>query len=221
MTSDRVYQSLAALRSRPALYVLTDRELSRGRETLVIAEAALIGGASVIQLRDKLASTRALVEEGLALRELTREHGALLIVNDRLDVALAVDADGMHVGQDDMPAKIARRLLGPDRILGVSVGTIEEGRAAIADGADYLGVGPIFATSSKADAGSPIGLALVKTLAHDYQTPLVAIGGINARNAREIIQTGAASIAVISAVVSADDVTEATRELVRAITLPD
>src|SRR5438105_15642652 len=108
------------------LHVLTDREWSRGRDFLTVATAALDGGATVIQLRDKTASTRVLIEEGLALRTLTRERGALLIVNDRLDVALAVEADGAHVGQDDMPAQRARRLLGPERILGVSAANIGE-----------------------------------------------------------------------------------------------
>src|SRR5436189_3945860 len=128
------------LRTRLALHVLTDREWSRGRDTLTIASAALDGGATVIQLRDKKATTRVLIEEGLALRALTRERGALLIVNDRVDVALAVEADGAHVGQDDMPAGLARLLLGPDRILGVSAVNMEEAEEASAGGADYLGV---------------------------------------------------------------------------------
>src|SRR6266516_6485476 len=120
------------LASRLALHVLTDREWSRGRDMLTVAAAALDGGATVIQLRDKIASTRVLIEEGLALRALTRERGALLIVNDRLDVALAVEADGAHVGQDDMPATLARRLLGPERILGVSAATWQEAEEAVA-----------------------------------------------------------------------------------------
>src|SRR5438445_4961024 len=135
---------LGELASRVALHVLADREWSRGRDMLSVASAALDGGATVIQLRDKTASTRVLIEEGLALRALTRERGALLIVNDRVDVALAVEADGVHVGQDDMPAHLARRLLGPKRILGVSAVNIEEADEATAGGADYLGVGPIF-----------------------------------------------------------------------------
>jgi thiamine-phosphate pyrophosphorylase len=111
----------------------------------------------VIQLRDKTASTRVLVEEGLALRALTRERGALLIINDRIDVALAVDADGAHVGQDDMPGTLARQLLGPERILGISSGNLEEAAIAVAAGADYLGVGPIYATRGKLDAGDTSG----------------------------------------------------------------
>jgi thiamine-phosphate pyrophosphorylase len=196
------------------LHVLTDQEWSRGRDTLTAARAALDGGATVIQLRDKKASTRTLVEEGQALRVLTRERGALLIVNDRIDVALAIEADGAHVGQDDdMPLALARKLLGPNRILGVSAGNLEEAHVAIANGADYLGVGPIYATKTKADAGEPIGLSLLTELASHYSTPLIAIGGIKADNVTAVLQAGAQGIAVIRAIVSAQDITAATREL--------
>lgn len=205
--------TLAGLRSRLALHVLTDRAWSRGRGTLEVAEAALIGGATVIQLRDKDASTRTLIEEGLALRELTRAYNALLIVNDRVDVALAVDADGAHVGQDDMPGELARKLLGPDRILGISAGNMDEAMAAVAAGADYLGVGPIYVTRGKADAGQPTGTALLREIVGRYSTPLVAIGGITVANAKEIIQAGAAGIAVITAAVNAEDIAAATRAL--------
>jgi thiamine-phosphate pyrophosphorylase len=203
-----------SLRTQLALHVLTDREWSRGRDTLTVATAALDGGATVIQLRDKKASTRTLVEEGLALRALTRERGALLIVNDRIDVALAVEADGAHIGQDDdMPIELARQLLGPDRILGVSAGNLEEATTAVASGADYLGVGPIYATKTKADAGQPIGLALLSELTCRYSIPLVAIGGIQAENAAAVVQAGAAGIAVIRAVVNAEDIMATTRRL--------
>jgi thiamine-phosphate pyrophosphorylase len=205
------------LAPRLALHVLTDREWSRGRDTLSVAAAALDGGATVIQLRDKTASTRMLIEEGLALRALTRERGALLIVNDRVDVAVAVEADGAHVGQDDMPAGFARRLLGPNRILGVSVATMEEAEEAVAGGADYLGVGPIFASLGKADAGPPTGVDLLTGLAGRYTTPLVAIGGITAENAREVVQAGACGVAVITAVVNAEDITAASRQLRLAV----
>jgi len=166
-------------------------------------------------LRDKTASTRLLVEEGLALRELTRKHGVLLIINDRIDVALAVDADGAHVGQDDMPAALARQLLGPERILGISAGNMDEAIAALSAGADYLGVGPIFATQGKADAGAPISTRLLSKLSSRYTTPLVAIGGINSTNAREVITAGAAGVAVITAVVNAEDIVAAARSLSR------
>jgi thiamine-phosphate diphosphorylase len=205
------------LASRLALHVLTDRELSRGRDLLTVAIAALDGGATVIQLRNKTASTRTLVEEGVVLRALTRERGALLIVNDRIDVALAVDADGAHVGQADMPVAVARQLLGPERILGVSAGNLQEAAEAVLAGADYLGVGPIYATGSKADAGLPVGTALLQELATRYSLPLVAIGGISAENVGEVIRAGATGVAVISAVVCADDIAAAAWYLLTAI----
>jgi thiamine-phosphate pyrophosphorylase len=205
------------LASRLALHVLTDREWSRGRDMLTVAAAALDGGATAIQLRDKMASTRVLIEEGLALRALTRERGALLIVNDRVDVAVAVEADGAHVGQDDMPAGLARQLLGPDRILGVSAVNMEEAEEAVAGGADYLGVGPIFPSLGKADAGPATGVELLTELARRYTTPLVAIGGITAENATEVVRAGACGVAVITAVVYAEDITAASRQLRLAV----
>src|SRR5436305_3595939 len=205
------------LASLLALHVLTDREWSRGRDMLSVAAAALDGGATVIQLRDKTASTRVLIEEGLALRVLTRERGALLIVNDRIDVALAVEADGAHVGQDDMPAQLARRLLGPERILGVSAANIGEAEEAVAGGADYLGVGPIFPSLGKADAGPATGVHLLTELASRFATPLVAIGGITAENATEVVRAGACGVAVIIAVVYAEDISAASRQLRLAV----
>jgi thiamine-phosphate pyrophosphorylase len=205
------------LASRLALHVLTDREWSRRRDMLSMAAAALDGGATVIQLRDKTAGTRVLIEEGLALRALTRERGALLIVNDRVDVALAVEADGAHVGQEDMPARFARRLLGPDRILGVSAATVEEAEEAVAGGADYLGVGPIFPSLGKPDAGPATGVDLLTRLAQCYATPLVAIGGITAENAMGVVRAGACGVAVITAVVAAEDITAAARQLRLAV----
>jgi thiamine-phosphate pyrophosphorylase len=205
------------LASRLAMHVLTDREWSRGRDMLSVAAAALDGGTTVIQLRDKSASTRLLIEEGLALRTLTRERGALLIVNDRVDVALAVEADGAHVGQDDMPARLARRQLGPERILGVSAANIEEADEAVAGGADYLGVGPIFPSSGKADAGPATGVHVLTELAKRYTIPLIAIGGITAENAVEVMRAGAAGVAVITAVVYAEDIKAASRLLRRAV----
>jgi thiamine-phosphate pyrophosphorylase len=203
---------------RLALHVLTDREWSHGRDTLTVAAAALDGGATVIQLRDKKASTRQLVEEGLALRQLTRERGALFIVNDRIDVALAVDADGVHLGQDDdMPVQFARRLLGPYRILGISAGNLSESASAVAADADYLSVGPIYLTRAKADAGPPIGTRLLTELVARYSQPLVAIGGITAENVAEIIRAGAIGVAVITAVVSAQDIATAARSFTTAL----
>ncbi|GAC1393475.1 MAG: thiamine phosphate synthase [Ktedonobacteraceae bacterium] len=185
---------------------------------LTVASAALDGGATVIQLRDKLASTRLLVEEGQALRMLTRERNALFIVNDRIDVALAIDADGVHIGHDeDMPASLARQLLGPERILGISAGNIAEVNIAVAAHADYISIGPIQQTRVKADAGPPIGIELLREIAVWVPMPIIAIGGITVENVREIIQAGAIGVAVISAIVGVEDITASARNFSTAI----
>lgn len=199
------------------LYVITDAGLSGGRSHTEVLREAIAGGATVVQLRDKGLTTRELVEEGQRLRSMTREMGALLMVNDRIDVALAVEADGVHVGPDDMPVAVARELVGPDRIIGASAGTVDEARAAQADGADYLGVGSVYATGTKADAGEPIGPEGLACIAASASIPVVGIGGIAEDNAAEVISAGAEGVAVISAVVSADDVQAAARRLVERI----
>jgi thiamine-phosphate pyrophosphorylase len=196
-----------------SLYVLADRGAAGERSLVDVVRAALRGGATAIQLRDKEASTRALIERGRALLALTRPAGVPLIVNDRVDVALAIDADGVHVGQDDMPAPLARRLLGAGRILGVSAGTVEEALQAQADGADYLGTGDVYGTPSKADAGAPIGVAGLAAVARAVAIPVVAIGGIQVGNAAAAIRAGASGVAVISAVVGAPDPEAAARAL--------
>lgn len=211
--------SRETLAAQLALHVLTDRQWSRERDTLSIAEAAIAGGATVIQLRDKTASTRLLIEEGLVLRELTRRNNVLFIVNDRVDVALAVDADGAHIGQDDLPAALARQLLGPKRILGISAGNLQEAEKAVAAGADYLGVGPIFPTRAKSDAGAATSPVLLSEIVARYTMPLVAIGGITPERIEEVVQAGALGVAVIRAVVNAADIQAATRDLRQALDL--
>lgn len=196
-----------------ALMVITDRGLAGGRSQVDIVRAAIAGGATIIQLRAKDVATREMVELGRALRSLTREAGVALIVNDRLDVALAIDADGGHVGQDDLPAEAARALLGPNRILGVSAATPEEAAAAALAGADYLGTGAVYATGSKADAGAPIGVAGLAAVTRSVTIPVVAIGGIGPGRAGPCIVAGAAGVAVISAVVAQPDPQAAARQL--------
>ncbi len=197
------------------LYLVTDAGLSQGRTHAQVVEAALRGGVTVVQYREKSAGTRKMIEEARELRQLCRAAGVPFIVNDRIDVALAVDADGVHVGQDDMPAPLARRLIGKGRILGVSAGSPEEARKAEADGADYIGASPIFATPTKADAPAPMGVEGLRQLARVVSIPVVAIGGINAGNAQSMILAGAAGVAVISAIVAAENV-EAAAKAIRA-----
>jgi thiamine-phosphate pyrophosphorylase len=196
-----------------SVYVISDRRAARERSILDIVRAAIRGGASVVQLREKSASTRDMVELGRALLEVTRPAGVPLIVNDRVDVALAIEADGVHVGHDDMPVALARRLLGPGRILGASPETLAEAREMEQDGADYLGVGDVYGTPSKADAGAPIGVAGLAEVMRAVTIPVVAIGGITAANAGPVVEAGAAGVAVISAVVGAADPEEAARRL--------
>ena len=201
-----------------SLYLVTDRNAAGGRPLVEVVEAAIQGGVSVVQLREKSASTREMVELGRALRRITRSAGIPLIVNDRLDVALAVDADGAHVGPpDDMPADLAREILGPDRIVGVSAESPAFARQALRDGADYLGTGDIFGTPSKSDAGDPIGIPGLAAVVAASRLPVVGIGGITADNAADVIRAGAAGVALISAVCRAPDPQLAARQLRRRI----
>jgi len=201
------------------LYVVTDKALAGGRSHAAQAQAAILGGATVIQYREKLGNTRQLIDEASAVRDVCRELGTTFIVNDRVDVALAVGADGVHVGQEDMPAISARRLIGPDMLLGVTVGNAAQARQAQADGADYLGTDPVFFTGSKPDAGPPIGVDALAEICRAVRIPVVGIGGINAGNVAQVMQAGAAGAAVISAVVSAPDMNAAARRLREAIRL--
>ncbi len=195
------------------LYVVTDESLSRGRPTAEIVAAAIRGGADAIQLRAKDLPLRDQVAIGRALRTITREAGVLFIINDRADLAVALDADGIHVGQDDLPADLARKVVGPDKIVGVSTATVEEARIAREMGADYLGVGAIFGTATKSDAGAPVGPERIGPIKAAVGLPIVGIGGIGRANAAEVIAAGADGVAVVSAVVSADDPEAAARAL--------
>ena len=196
-----------------SLYLVADRRAAAGRSLVEVVRAAIAGGTSVVQLRDKEATTREMIALGRTLREVTRECRVPLIVNDRVDVALAVNADGVHVGREDMPAGVARALIGDGRLLGVSTETVDEARAAERNGADYLGVGDVFGTASKPDAGTPVGPRRIEEVVRAVAIPVVGIGGITPKNARRVIEAGAAGIAVISAVVAADDPEGAARSL--------
>ncbi|MCL6631129.1 MAG: thiamine phosphate synthase [Alicyclobacillus herbarius] len=199
------------LARRLRVYVVTDERPDA--ETLVdTVRLALAGGATAIQLRRKQELGRRFVELGRALRQLAHDHGALFFINDRVDVAMVVDADGVHIGQDDISCRDARRLLGPDKVIGVSAETVTEARQAEADGADYLGVGAVFPTQSKPDAGYT-GLSGLKEIVEAVHIPVVAIGGIHRGNASDVLRHGADGLAVVSAVMSAPQPDVATAEL--------
>lgn len=195
------------------LYVVTDSRLVDGGALTVVIEAAIRGGARVIQYREKHANTREMVAVARALCQVCRRLGAVFLVNDRLDVALAVDADGVHVGQQDMPVALARTLLGPDKLLGVSVQDARTMAEAESQGADYLSLSPVFTTPTKPDHEEPLGLEGVRTLAGRSRLPVVAIGGINRTNVADVIGAGAQGVCVISAVLGAPDPERAASEL--------
>ncbi|NMB78132.1 MAG: thiamine phosphate synthase [Methanomicrobiales archaeon] len=195
------------------LYVITDETLAGGIPHAEIARRAVRGGADAIQLRDKHMESRDLVQVGREILAHTRPAGALFLVNDRLDVALACGADGIHLGQDDIRPDVARQLSPPGFIIGVSAGSIEEAREAERAGADYVVLSPVFSTGSKADAGPGLGLAELARMKKAVRIPVLAIGGIGPSNVTDVIRAGADGVAVISAVVSAPDITEASRTM--------
>ncbi len=188
-----------------SLYLVTDRSLSLGRSTLDVIRAAVAGGVSVVQLREKEATARAFYREGLEIRGFLAVRGVPLIINDRLDIALALDADGVHVGQDDVPVAVARRILGDGKILGASVFTPEEARQAEGEGANYLGLSPIFTTPTKPELTEQIGLEGISRIRAAVAIPLVGIGGLNESNAFEGIRAGLDGVAVVSAICSRPD----------------
>ncbi len=193
-----------------SLYAVSDRGLLRGRPLVWAVEQAILGGATIVQLREKTASTSEFVKLAQEVLAITRQYGVPLIINDRIDVMLAVNADGTHVGQEDMPATMARKLIGPEKILGVSVETVAEAQAAVAGGADYLGAGAVFATPTKADAGRPIGLEGLRRIKESAAIPVVAIGGINAGNLQEVLETGVDGVALVSAIFGREEINDAT-----------
>jgi thiamine-phosphate pyrophosphorylase len=199
------------------IYLVTDRAFSKGRTTLEIVQAAVAGGVSAVQLREKDLDTRDFYEEGSRIRDFLRSSGVPLIINDRIDVALALDADGVHLGQTDMPLNVARRILGPDRLIGVSVEKPEHiDRDALAY-ADYLGISPIFLTSTKPELDTSWGLEGIRKVRSLTELPLVAIGSIKQENAADVIRAGADCVAVVTAIVAAADPREATRLLLEQV----
>ncbi len=200
-----------------SLYLVTDRELAGNRSVIQVVETAIRGGVNIVQYREKSASTRQMIAEAQSLLDICHRYAVPLIINDRVDVALAIDADGVHVGQEDMPAELVRKILGSDKIIGVSVESTAQVETAVAAGADYVASSPVYTTATKPDAVHALGISGVKTLAQASPLPLIAIGGLNAANCAEVVRAGADSIAVVSAIMAADNPEEAARLLSRLI----
>ncbi|MBQ4616660.1 MAG: thiamine phosphate synthase [Mailhella sp.] len=188
------------------IYALTDSKFARGRSVEEQARALLGSGVKILQYREKHAKAGVMLEECRLLARLCREAGACFIVNDHIDIALLVDADGVHIGQDDLPIAEVRRLVGPDKIIGLSTHSPEQCEAAVRDGADYIGVGPIFSTQTKEDVSAPLGFGYLEWVVKNCPIPFVAIGGIKEHNVGEVVRRGCRCAALVSELVGADDI---------------
>lgn len=189
-----------------SLYLVTDRSLLTNLDLLPAVDQAVKGGVTLVQLREKNVSSRDFYHLALKMKEMLSHSGVPLIINDRLDIALAIEADGLHIGQEDLPLPVARRLLGRDKILGYSVANVEQARYGENNGADYLGAGSVYPTGSKEDAGHPIGLEMLRNIKLSVHIPVVGIGGISRERLHEVKAAGIDGISVISAVLGGPDI---------------
>lgn len=194
-----------------SLYLVTDKS-DDVEKFLKTIEEAIKGGVNVVQIREKTADTLDFYNLALKVKEITTKYNVPLIINDRVDIALAIDADGVHVGQSDMPCDVTRRLIGEDKILGVSAATVDEAKKAEKDGADYIGTGAVFPTATKDDAPS-VTKSELKEVVESINIPVVAIGGINLDNANQLVDTGIAGLSVVSAIMSSDNPKKSSEEL--------
>lgn len=199
------------------LYGITCEALTPGGDNLEAVRQMVNAGVKIIQYREKEKPRREKYEECRVIRELCKPAGVLFIVNDDVDIAILSKAGGVHVGQDDLPADAVRRLVGPDMVIGVSAGTPAEVEDAIARGADYVGIGPVFATGTKGDAGEPVGLDFIEYVAKNYKIPLVAIGGINGENVLAVRRRGVPCSAMVSALVGCKDIAAQVKSIRQAI----
>ena len=198
------------------LYLITDQYIVKGLSHIQIAEKALLGGVKFIQYREKQLSKRESYKIALQLKEITKKFDATLIINDDIDIAMAVDADGIHLGQEDFPVQIARKILGESKIIGLSTHSLKEAEEAQDSGADYIAIGPIFRSTTK-DVREPLGPDIIKEIKKISRLPVIAIGGINENNIEDIMKTGADGAAVISAIIAKEDITGAVKEFIRRV----
>tara|TARA_R110002153_G_scaffold215413_1_gene368021 strand:- start:337 stop:978 length:642 start_codon:yes stop_codon:yes gene_type:complete len=197
-----------------ALMYVTDDSIKDDNSFFHILEASLKGGATIIQLREKTSDTLEFYKRAVRCKEICEKFNVPLLINDRLDIALAIDADGVHIGQTDMPYEVARRLLGNSKIIGLSVSNKEQAEQPNAQAADYIGISPIFSTNTKTtDLAKPLGIAGLKEIRQLYAKPIVCIGGINKNNTRDLMDHGADGIAIVSAISKADNPEKTSREL--------
>ncbi|MGG7162236.1 thiamine phosphate synthase [Clostridium ihumii] len=195
-----------------SLYLVTDRNILKNRDLKDEVENAIKGGVTLVQLREKECGGKDFLKYAIEVKEITDKYNVPLIINDRVDIALAIDAAGVHVGQNDIPAKVVRELIGKNKVLGISASNLEEAKKAVEDGADYLGIGAIFSTSTKKDAKN-VKLNMLKQIRDNIKIPIVAIGGIDKNNAKEVIECNIDGIAVVSAILSENDIELAAKNL--------
>jgi len=191
-----------------SLYLVTDRDVLKGRDLILSVEAAILGGVTLIQLREKDISSLEFYNIAVKVKELTDKYSIPLIINDRVDVAIAIDAAGVHLGQSDFPCDVARKIMGTNKIVGISTGTLAEAILAEKQGADYVGVGAVFPTGTKLDA-EVVSINVLKDIKQAIKIPVVAIGGINEKNYNLLKNTGIDGIAIISAILGKDNIKEA------------
>lgn len=197
-----------------SLYLVTDRKLLKeGKDFYKSVEEAVKNGVTMVQLREKDISSREFYNIAKILKNITSKYNIPFIINDRIDIALSVDADGVHLGQEDIPCAVARKIIGNDKIIGISAGNIEEARKAQEEGADYIGAGAVYFTSTKKDIGKAIGLESLKKIKEAVDIPVVGIGGINYNNAADVLKTGVDGIAVVSDIMAADSIGHAVKRL--------
>lgn len=200
-----------------SLYLVTDRDILGERDLCQAVEDSIKGGATIVQLREKFIDDDKFLEIAKEVQKVTRKYNVPLIINDNVKIAKIIDAEGVHIGQSDESLEDARRELGADKIIGVSVGSVEEAQKAEAGGADYLGIGAVFFTGSKKDINEPLGLENLEKIAHCVKIPSVAIGGIHLDNVKDVMRTGVNGVAVISEILGKEDVKEAARVLLSFI----
>lgn len=195
------------------IYAITDSECSKNKDFLVYCEELLRGGVKIIQYREKSRDMKKLFKEGLELKELAKKYNAVFIVNDHLDIAILLDADGIHIGQDDLPIEEVRKVLGKNKIIGISTHNLDEARLAVKNGADYIGVGPIFHTDTKKDAGNPLTLKFLEEVEKNIDLPYTVIGGIKEHNLDEVLSRGAKSVCLISELICNENTLDITKRI--------
>lgn len=194
------------------LYLVTDRDVLKGRDLCEAIEQSIKGGVTLVQLREKDISSLDFYNLAVSVKKITDKYNVPLIINDRIDIALAVDAAGVHVGQSDIPANVARKIIGEDKILGISAATLEEAKLAEAEGADYLGIGAVFPTDTKKDARS-VSIELLGEIKKSLTVPVVGIGGISQNNAELLKESKIDGIAVVSAILGKEDIEQAAKDM--------